>query len=225
MLLSTTTSQQRELLPEKSKQLLLDLERPASTEILELIDAHRGGTLVASERTAAAFNKFKSKILKLIKELSKDLSHLKAIQKWGDISSMTLEQFQDSGVNKSMGTLICNFAKFVGKSCALCEDEILDLVNAALASVHTDHGKQEGKQTGELTGNPSTIAIRHGAIKFREAIEEHELRNMCSKCHCHSEQSNPFRGDDDVNKGVCFQPLPTPSMKDIMTPEVRYLIA
>jgi len=124
-----------------------------------------------------------------------------------------------------MGPLICNFAKFVGKSCALCEDEILDLVNAALASVHTDHGKREGKQTGELAGDPSTIAKEKGAIKFREAIKKYEMRNMCSKCHCHTEQSNPFRGDDDVNKGVCFLPLPTPSMEDIMTPEVRYLIA
>ena len=223
MLLSTTTtSQQRECLPEKSKQLLADLKSPASIELLELIDAHRAGTLQSSQRTPAVFDKFTKKIIKLIKVLSKDLPHLKAIQKWRDISSMTPEQFQDPEVNKSMGTLICNFAKVVGKSCALCDAEILDLVNAALASVHTDHGKQEGKQTGELTGDPSTIAVRHGAIKFREAIEEHELRNMCSKCHCHSEQSNPFRGDDDINKSACFEPLPTPSMEDIMTPEVRY---
>jgi len=135
---------------------------------------------------------------------------------------MTLEQFQAHNVNNFMGPLICNFAKFVGKSCALCEDEILDLVNAALASVHTDHGKREGKQIGELAGDPSTIAKEKGAIKFREAIKKYEMRNMCSKCHCHSEQSNPFRGDDDVNKGVCFLPLSTPSMEDIMTPQVRY---
>ena len=138
---------------------------------------------------------------------------------------MTPEQFQDSEVNTYMATLICNFAKFVGKSCALCDDEILDLVNAALSSVHTDHGKREGKHTGELAGDPYTIAREKGAIKFREAIEKYEMRNMCSKCHCHTERANPFRGDDDIYKSVCFQPLPTPSMEDIMTPEVRCHIA
>ena len=203
----------------------MDLELPASTEILELIDAHRSGTISASQRTPAVFDEFKTKILKRIEVLSKDLPHLKAIQKWGDISSMTLEEFQSKDVNHFMGTLICNFAKFVGKSCALCDEEILDLVNAALASVHIDHGKRKGKYTGKLQGDPIDIARREGAIKFREAVEEHELRIMCSKCHCHTEQSNPFRGDDDIYKSVCFQPLPTPTMEDIMTPQVRCHIA
>ena len=225
MLLSTTTSQQREHLPEKSKQLLKDLKRPASIKLLELLDAHRSDVLSISKRTPEVFREFTKKILKLVKALSKDLPHLKAIQKWGDLSSMTLEQFQARNVNDFMGPLICNFAKFVGKSCALCNAEILDLVNAALSSVHTDHGKRKGKKTGELAGDPSKIAQRKGAIKFLEAVEKYELRNMCSTCHCHTEQSNPFRGDDDVNKGVCFQPLPTPTMEDIMTPQVRCHIA
>lgn len=221
MLLSTT-SQQRERLTQKSKQLLDDLNRPISTEILEHIDAHRPDVLSKSNRTSRVFDKFKKKILNLIKELSKDLSHLKAIEKWEDLSSMTLEEFQDCSVHESMGAVICKFAKFVGKNCALCDAEILGFVNAALSSVHIDHGKREGKQTGELRGNPSSIAIREGAMKFRAAVEKYVFRNMCSTCHCHSENANPFRGDDDVHKNVCFEPLPTPTMADIMTPRVRY---
>ena len=213
MLLSTT-SQQRERLPQKSKQLLDDLNHPISTEILEHIDAHRPDVLSKSNRTSRVFDKFKKKILNLIKELSKDLSHLKAIEKWEDLSSMTLEEFQDN-VHESMGAVICNFAKFVGKNCALCDAEILGYVNAALASVHIDHGKREGKQTGELKGNPSSIAKNKGAMKFREAVKKYVFRNMCSSCHCHSEDANPFRGDDDVHKNVCFEPLPTPTMADI----------
>ena len=54
------------------------------------------------------------------------------------------------------------------------------------------HGKREGKQTGELRGNPSSIAIREGAMKFRAAVEKYVFRNMCSTCHCHSENANPF---------------------------------
>ena len=189
------------------------------------MDAHRGGVLSASERTEEVFDEFKEDLLGYAEELSEDLPHLKAIQQWGDLSNMTLEEFQDKNVNSSMATLICDFVKIVAEKCILCDDEILGVVNAARRSFNLNHEIQGGKKTSKLKGNPFDIAKRDGAIETRNAVEEHMLTNQCNACHARDVDAHEARGNDDDDKKVprSFGSTP-PTIEEAMTPQVRYVV-
>ena len=188
------------------------------------MDAHRAGVLTASERTEEAFDEFKEDLLGYVEELSEDLPHLKAIQQWGDLSSMTFEQFQGKDVNKYMATLICDFVKIVAEKCILCDDEILGVVNAARRSFNLNHEIQDGKKTSKLKGNPFEIAQRDGAIETRNAVEEHMLTNQCNACHARDDDAHEARGNDDNDKKGprSFGSTP-PTIEEAMTPQVSFM--
>lgn len=216
---------QKESIPEKFEQVLKRLHLPACTKTFEHMDAHRAGVLTASERTEDVFDEFKEDLLGYVEELSEDLPHLKAIEQWGDLSSMTFEQFEDNNVNSSMATLICDFVKIVAEKCILCDDEILGVVNAARRSFNLNHEIQGGKKTSKLKGNPFEIARDHGAIETRNAVEEHMLTNQCNACHARDVDAHEARGNDDDDKFAprSFGSTP-PTIEEAMTPQVRYVV-
>jgi len=190
------------------------------------MDAHRSDVLTASERTEDVFDEFKEDLLGYVEELSEDLPHLKAIEQWGDLSSMTFDEFQGKDVNSSMGTLICDFVKIVAEKCILCDDEILGVVNAARRSFNLNHEKRGGKKTSKLKGSPIDIARKHGAIETRNAVEEHMLTNQCNACHARDEHAHEARGNDDDDKFAprSFGSTP-PTIEEAMTPQVRYVVS
>lgn len=175
-------------------------------QILELIDKYRG--LSREERTPKAFETFQDEFLVLCKELSEDLPQFEAIEKWEDFSFLTLEKFEINAFG--FGPFIMDYFRLVG------DPSILRIVNESWASYNLDHGIREGK--GD---DPNKVARYQGAIALWKEVRKFDMTVRSAKVHRRDEDAHEKRGQNQIDKKVCF--VPSQSETGRLTPTVIIL--